>query len=1141
MARLALGVVGAVVGGYFGGAAGAQVGFAIGSTVGGMIDPEEGPTVEGPKIGDKSVSSSAYGAPIAIPYGTVRTSGNMIWSSGIREQRNENSVGGGGKGGGAPSTTSITYTYFASFAMAFGEGEAEDVTRIWADSKLIYDKTGKGQLSAGDISFKFYAGNETQLPDSLIEDDVGAENAPAFRGLTYIVFDDLPLRNFGNRIPSITAEIAFKKEDVFPFQEAVNIGSPVAGFQIDQLVVDPEREYFYLLDATDPDRGLRKYDMRTMTEQFSVLQGDIITVDPAVGGYIGDFVGIDHTGHPHIALSPSNGRPIIKIDPNTLREVGRFGARNASTSMTPWSFGATSHMTPHTVLTLEGSKTFYVYLQLFGKIGVLDEHMNFIAGEPLSLATWPEGLVSDGKDVYALACQDSALYVHKISISPSAGWQPTEGGGWFQWGVSETLIATIRPTDLGGSSSAFSRINPPLLDETDGCLIIGCSGPSADDPHLFKIDTSGNVKWVSDIPSSIVYYSSTVGSTLRSGRYGFYIGPLAYIVDTRDGSWKTQNWIGEDAPSNGAQYYSDRESAIVQIARTDGKIYKFWLDRGLGLGADLSYIVSDVCKRVGMQPSEIDVTELTDNVHGYIVSRQMPARAALTPLSEAFLFDGVESDYVLKFLKRGRQPVMDIQEIEMARVSEDQIMSENRAQEVELPEKFDVVYMAKELDYQTGTQFSKRVVQPKPAMYSENHKSKNFAIVMTSTEALRLSDVLLYQSWVARSSYANALPWRYLTLDPADVITMSCNGDTYRSRVASNGLGVDMRLELESISDDESIYQSDRIGSSAEGFPIQTINNPVPSTLWFLDVPLLRDQDDQGGSASITYMAVGSPRPESWGGAFVYRSENTNNWEEASRALNDVEWGSCMNALEDPSSPWELDTVSSVRVQMVVGELHSCTYEELMNGANACVIDGEVCGFMTAEQDASGYYTLTNWLRAQRGTDYACTGHQNGEIIVKLNPTTIVAETRAIDTLNNTYFYRAVTFGTLMEDSDVLSYASTGKDLKPYSPVDLQVANDGSNNLTVSWTRRTRIAGGLNDGTGDVPLGEAFEKYEVDIFVGGSVVRTKQVTDIAEAVYTTAEQTADGYDIATGQLEVEVFQMSAVIGRGFGRREILEV
>jgi hypothetical protein len=64
--------------------------------------------------------------------------------------------------------------------------------------------------------FRIYRGTEDQEPDPLIRqyvensDDFDGENAtPAFRGLVYIVFEDLPLDEFGNRIPPITAEIAW--------------------------------------------------------------------------------------------------------------------------------------------------------------------------------------------------------------------------------------------------------------------------------------------------------------------------------------------------------------------------------------------------------------------------------------------------------------------------------------------------------------------------------------------------------------------------------------------------------------------------------------------------------------------------------------------------------------------------------------------------------------------------------------------------------------------------------------------------------------------------------------------------------------------------------------------------------------------
>ncbi len=52
-----------------------------------------------------------------------------------------------------------------------------------------------------------YTGSDDQLPDSLIEAKEGAGNAPAYRGLAYIVFERLALADFGNRIPQLSFEV----------------------------------------------------------------------------------------------------------------------------------------------------------------------------------------------------------------------------------------------------------------------------------------------------------------------------------------------------------------------------------------------------------------------------------------------------------------------------------------------------------------------------------------------------------------------------------------------------------------------------------------------------------------------------------------------------------------------------------------------------------------------------------------------------------------------------------------------------------------------------------------------------------------------------------------------------------------------
>ena len=58
-----------------------------------------------------------------------------------------------------------------------------------------------------NFTMRIYPGDETQLADSALEEQVGTGNQPAYRGLCYVVFESFNLSKYGNRIPNIEAEI----------------------------------------------------------------------------------------------------------------------------------------------------------------------------------------------------------------------------------------------------------------------------------------------------------------------------------------------------------------------------------------------------------------------------------------------------------------------------------------------------------------------------------------------------------------------------------------------------------------------------------------------------------------------------------------------------------------------------------------------------------------------------------------------------------------------------------------------------------------------------------------------------------------------------------------------------------------------
>ena len=207
MAALVLSAAGSAGGKAVFGPAGAIAGRLVGALAGNAIDralfgSRRDVAVEGPRLADLEVMASTEGAPIPRVYGRARLSGQVIWATNLEEvvsttSQTSGSSGGKGMGGGPTvNTTTTTYSYFANLAVGLCEGPIGAVLRVWADGK---------PLDLSGLTMRTYSGGETQTPDPLIIAKEG--DAPAYRGLAYVVFERLPLANFGNRIPQMSFEV----------------------------------------------------------------------------------------------------------------------------------------------------------------------------------------------------------------------------------------------------------------------------------------------------------------------------------------------------------------------------------------------------------------------------------------------------------------------------------------------------------------------------------------------------------------------------------------------------------------------------------------------------------------------------------------------------------------------------------------------------------------------------------------------------------------------------------------------------------------------------------------------------------------------------------------------------------------------
>lgn len=212
MATLVLTTVGTAIGGPVGGALGALIGQGVDRRLFGSG------TREGPRLIELAVQTSSYGTPIARVFGRMRIGGTVIWAAPLRESR---SVSRSGKG--QPGVAQ--YSYCASFAVLLSARAVGSIGRVWADGKLLRGAAGDLKVAG---TMRLHAGGEDQDVDPLIASAEGVR-ASAHRGQAYVVFEDLALADYGNRIPQLTFEVVADDGAVAASAIAGEVADEVSG------------------------------------------------------------------------------------------------------------------------------------------------------------------------------------------------------------------------------------------------------------------------------------------------------------------------------------------------------------------------------------------------------------------------------------------------------------------------------------------------------------------------------------------------------------------------------------------------------------------------------------------------------------------------------------------------------------------------------------------------------------------------------------------------------------------------------------------------------------------------------------------------------------------------------------------------
>src|SRR5262249_13797324 len=129
---------------------------------------------------------------------TYRLAGNLIWAQDIVARSDHDRL-----------------SYYGYFAVGLCAGLIAGITRVWANDQLILGHPTHPALLDCPPGWRLYRRDENQLPDPLSERQEGLGEVPAFRGLAYLVVDNLALAPFNNRVPTLTVEVV-QHADLLP-------------------------------------------------------------------------------------------------------------------------------------------------------------------------------------------------------------------------------------------------------------------------------------------------------------------------------------------------------------------------------------------------------------------------------------------------------------------------------------------------------------------------------------------------------------------------------------------------------------------------------------------------------------------------------------------------------------------------------------------------------------------------------------------------------------------------------------------------------------------------------------------------------------------------------------------------------------
>jgi hypothetical protein len=559
--------------------------------------------------------------------------------------------------------------------------------------------------------------------------------------------------------------------------------------------------------------------------------------------------------------------------------------------------------------------------------------------------------------------------------------------------------------------------------------------------------------------------------------------------------------------------------------------------------ADLSDVVEFAFLQAGLDPvgslvPDYDLSALVGiECRGYTYSASSPAISFVQQLMSAYNFFLIEKDWTLTAVLYGGPVVANIPQEDLGATDgsdqkETHYLVSRRTEDKKLPAVVRLSYKEIGADFASNTVYAAR---SRDAIQSDETVDLSFPVVMDAAQAKQAVVKYMMAVWARRIFYEFNLGPKYLKLQAGDVAMVAGIKMFFNSQVI-NFPGL---LNIQALSEYTGVFTADNAGS----IPFIETNDPISmpkySFMILLDIPLLTLPS---ATTALGIYAAGYGTESGWSGGLVISSvDGGQTWVNEGLIPGGSVVGQAVTALS--AGPYlVIDEANSVTIKILTpgGVLTSVSRDALLAGTSSTFALGvhgrwEILSFEDAALNEDGTYTLSGLIRGRQGTENNIGNHAVGDLFVLLGGNLQYVQL-ADEEISQDIGYRMIGNNSTYANALMQTLSCQGQAIKPWAPCHILAGRDGSGNLAISWTRRSRIDQGWIL-PAEAPLLETTEAYEIDVYDGADVVRTIEVSEATTATYTATDQATD-FGSAQSSIDIIIYQLGR-LGRGIGRSATL--